>query len=93
MTLYFDLKNLGETPPRGALQVYATDLACGNEELLTEVDLADLALSPDWSTRCITLPDLAGHDAIGLAFTGGSHHIALDAVRGGVACHASPGAR
>jgi len=87
--LYFDAKNEGTDAPDGLLRLYGTDGTCEQESLFAEIPLADLELSQSWATRCVDLTGLASHDAIGLAVTGGSHQIGLDALRLGPACHRS----
>jgi len=85
--LYFDAKNLGGSEISGALRFYGTNSSCREEELLAEIDLAELKLSSDWAVRCVSLDGLVEHDALGVAVTGGSHTIGLDAFRFGRACH------
>lgn len=83
--LYFDAKNLAGTAV-GAIRFYGTDHLCGDEELLVEVDLAQLELRPAWATRCLTVTGLSEHQALGVAVTGGPHSLALDAFRFGPPC-------
>lgn len=87
-TLYFDAKNLGEPAVSGSIRFYGTDLLCGDEELLVEVDLGLLELQATWATRCVTVAGLRTHEALGIAVTGGRHSIALDALRFGPPCRA-----
>jgi|GEM_PF-4663613 len=86
--LYFDAKNLASTAASGSIRFYGTDHLCGGEQLLLEVDLGLLELLPTWATRCVTVPGLRTHEALGIAVTGGPHSIGLDALRFGPPCHA-----
>lgn len=84
--LYFDMMNLNAAPPTGTMALYATDLACRGEQMLVDVPLADLAPGPAWETRCVNLAFASLPPALGIAMTGGTYKIAVDALRLGPAC-------
>jgi len=88
MGVYFDAKNVAGTAPTGTLRVYGNGSVCAQEILLAEVPLDRLELTSDWSTRCATVDELGLYHGIGIAMTGGSHVIDLDAFRLGPPCHA-----
>jgi hypothetical protein len=90
MGIYFDAVNAGGDAPTGALRFYGTDTVCEQESLLAEIELSRLQLSSSWSTRCVTVTGPGAAQAIGVAATGGTHKIGIDALRLGAPCHASP---
>jgi hypothetical protein len=84
--LYFDIVDLGATPSTGIMTIYGTDEACGANFVITYVPLTALAPRETWSTRCISVrPGI--QKAIGIAITGGSYDIGIDAIRFGQYCH------
>lgn len=91
MGIYFDAKTFDAAGavPSGLLQLYGTDKLCEQESALAELELGRLQLSSDWATRCVTVTGPGAHAAIGLALSGGSHQIGIDALRLGPPCHSS----
>jgi hypothetical protein len=87
MGLYFDVTNMAAIEPTGTLSFYGTDGVCEKETLFADIPLDKLQLGPGWSTRCVNVLGSGAHAAIGVAVTGGTHHIGLDALRLGPVCH------
>jgi hypothetical protein len=88
MGLYFDVINLADSEPTGVLSFYGTDGVCEKETLFAEIPLDRLELGSGWSTRCVNVVGTGAHAAIGIAVSGGTHHIGIDALRLGRVCHA-----
>ena len=87
MGLYFDVRSGMATPPMGTLSFYGTDTLCEQESLLAAIPLDELEPWSDWSTRCVDVLATGAHAAIGVAVTGRSFRIGLDALRLGPPCH------
>jgi hypothetical protein len=68
------------------LSFFGTDGVCEKETLFADIPLDKLQLGAAWSTRCVNVVGTGAHAAIGVAVTGGTHHIGLDALRLGPAC-------
>jgi len=88
LSLYFDVLNLSKEAPLGELSLETVDSACRPLQPLATVALSDLALAQSWQTRCVDLPAFGGNEDLGIAVTGASFDIALDALRFGPPCHA-----
>jgi hypothetical protein len=89
--VYFDAKNVGGAGGvvTGVLRLYGTNAVCERESALAEIELDRLQLMPDWTTRCATITGLGAHAGIGLAMSGDTYQIGIDAFRLGPPCHAS----
>jgi hypothetical protein len=88
MSLYFDAANLNNAAPLGELRLQTTSGVCQTLRPLVSIPLADLALGPTWQARCIDLPAFNSDPALGVAVTGTTFDIGLDAFRLGPPCHA-----
>jgi hypothetical protein len=88
--LYFDARNLADAAPSGAIRLKTIDFStpsCDVGDPLATVELAALALTDEWQTRCVTLTAEADFTVFGLYVTGDDFHVALDAFRFGPPCH------
>jgi hypothetical protein len=88
LSLYFDIINISNTPPLGELRLETTDKYCRPLRPLTVIQLSNLLLEPTWQTRCVDLAAFDSDPALGVAITGASFDVALDALRLGPPCHA-----
>lgn len=88
--LYFDVRNLVDESPRGALHlgVLGSEPICSVKEELATIPLSDLQMTTAWQTRCVTFAAAATFPAFGLYVTGESFQVGLDTFRFGPACHA-----
>jgi hypothetical protein len=88
--LYFEIMSLGSAPPDGELvfgAVHApTSNPCSSSERLITIPLAELAMSGDWQTRCVSFTPRKPFSTFGLYVSGTSFEVALDALRFGPAC-------
>lgn len=91
--LYFDIKNFEATSPTGVLAFggvhAATSNPCKSDEVLARVPLAELALTSEWQTRCVSLTPSEPIVAFGPGVSDGSYRIGLDTLRFGPRCHES----
>ncbi len=87
--LYFDAINLGQAPPSGILHVDVvapSAIGCMSAAALATIPLGDLALTSDWSTRCVSFTPNTAFDVFGLYVEGGTFQLGLDAFRFGPPC-------
>lgn len=82
--------NLSDAPPNGAVTFAGLESSCETEEPWLTVPLADLALSGEWETRCVTLHPTTDFTVFSLWMSGVDYSVGVDAVRFGPPCDDAP---
>lgn len=89
--LYFDIKDFELTPPKGELTLGGVHAPasnpCKSDEVLASIPLAELALTTEWQTRCVSITPLEPILDFGPNVSDGATRIAVDALRFGPPCH------